>query len=64
MRRLIGNQDTILKLTATVQELQNEGNCMNELRYFQYAESVRSGQSHATSQLAFFPPFQNPGGML
>ena len=27
------------------------------------AGSVRSGQSHITSQPAFFPPFQNPGGM-
>ena len=31
---------------------------------FKDAEPVRSGQSHATSQPAFFPPFQNPSGML
>ena len=30
---------------------------------FKDAEPVRSGQSHFTSQLAFFPTFQNPGGM-
>ena len=47
-----------------VQELQNEVNCMNDSRDFIDAESVRSGQSHVTSQPAFFPPFQDPGGML
>ena len=31
---------------------------------FKDAESVRSGQSHVTSQPAFFPPFRDPGGML
>ena len=43
---------------------QNEINCMNDSRDFQDAESVRSGQSHVTSQLAFFPLFRDPGGML
>ena len=37
---------------------------MSDSRDFQDAESVHSGQSHVTSQPAFFPPFQNPGGML
>ena len=37
---------------------------MNDSKDFKDAESVRSGQSHVTSQPAFFPPFQNPGGML
>ena len=37
---------------------------MNDWTDFKDAESVRSGQSHVTSQPAFFPPFQNPGGML
>ena len=37
---------------------------MNDSRDFQDAESVRSGQSHVTSQPAFFPPFPDPGGML
>ena len=31
---------------------------------FQYVESVRSGQSHVTSQPVFFPPHPDPGGML
>ena len=59
-RRLIEDRD---KLTGKIQEVQNENNCMNDSRDFQDAESVRSGQSHVTSQPAFFPPFPNPGGM-
>ena len=30
---------------------------MNDSRDFKDAESLRSGQSHVTSQPAFFPPF-------
>ena len=60
-RKLIEDRDTILELTAKIQELQNEVNCMNDSRDFKDAESVRSGQSHVASQLAFFPPFQDPG---
>ena len=63
-RKLIEDRDTILELTAKIQELQNEVNCMNDSRDFKDAESVRSGQSHVTSQPAFFPPFRDPGGML
>ena len=63
-RRLIENQATIHELRARVQELQNEVNCVNDSRDFKDAESVRSGLSHVTSQPAFFPPFQNTGGML
>ena len=63
-RRLITSRDTILELTARVQELQNEVTCMNDSRDFQDAESVRSGQSHVTSQPALFPPHPIPGGML
>ena len=37
---------------------------MNDSRDFQDAESVRSGQSHVTSQPVFFPPHPVPGGML
>ena len=33
-RRLIENQDTVLELTARIQELQNEVKCMNESRDF------------------------------
>ena len=61
---MIEDRDTVLELTGKIQELQNEINCMNDSRDSQDAESVRSGQSHVTSQPAFSPPFQNPGGML
>ena len=52
-RELVEDRDTILELTSKIQELQNEFNCMNDSRDFQDAESVRSGQSHVTSQPAF-----------
>ena len=51
-RRLIENQDTINELTARIQELQNEVNCLNDSRDFKDAESVRSGLSHVPSQPA------------
>ena len=54
-RKLTEDQNTIMELRATIQELQNEVNCMNDSRDFKDAESVRSGQSHVTSQAAFFP---------
>ena len=57
-RKLVKDRDTILELTGKIQELQNEINCMNDSRDFQDAESVRSGQSHVTSQTAFFPFFK------
>ena len=41
-RRLIENQDIINELTARIQELQNEVNCMNDSRDFMDVESVRS----------------------
>ena len=63
-RKLVEDRDAILELTGKIQELQNDINCMNDSRDVQNAESVRSGQSHVTSQPAFFPPFQNPGGTL
>ena len=63
-RRLIEDRDTILELTARTQELQNEGNCVNDSRDFQDAESVRSGLSHVPSQLALFPSYRDPGEML
>ena len=53
-RKLVEDRDTILELTGKIQELQNENKCMNDLRDFQDAESVRSGQSHVTSQPVFF----------
>ena len=61
---LVEDRDTILELTAKIQGLQNQVTCMNDSRDFKDAESVRSGQSNVTSQPAFFPLFQNPGGML
>ena len=63
-RKLIEDRDTILELTAKIQELQNEVDCMNDSRVFKDAESIRSGHSHVTNQPAFFPPFRDPGGML
>ena len=63
-RRLIENRETILELTGKIQELQNEINCMNDSRDFQDAESVRSGQSHVSSQPLFFPYHPDPGGVL
>ena len=63
-RKLIEDRDTILELTAKIQELQNEGNCMNVSRDLKDGKSVRSGLSHVPSQPAFFPPFRDPGGML
>ena len=63
-RRLIEDQDTILELTAKIQEPQNEVNCMNDSSDFKDAESVRSGLSHVTNQSALLPPFRDPGGML
>ena len=43
-RRLIENQDN--ELTARMQELKNEVNCMNDSRDFKDAKSARSGLSH------------------
>ena len=63
-RKLIEDQNTILGLSGRVQELQNEVNCMNDSKDFQDAESVRSGNSHVTSQPVSFPPHPIPEGML
>ena len=64
-RRSVEDQDTILELTGKIQELQNEiNNCMNVSRDFQGAESLRSGNSHVTSQPVSFQPHSIPGGML
>ena len=53
-----------MELTGKIQELQNEINCMNDSRDFQDAESIRSGQSHVTSQPVSVPPHPDPEGML
>ena len=50
-----------MELSGRLQELQNEVNCMNDSKDFQDAESVRSGNSHVTSQPGVFskhPPFE------
>ena len=39
-----------MEFSGRLQELQNEVNCMNDSKDFQDAESVRSGNSHVTSQ--------------
>ena len=46
----IEDQKIIMELSGRLQELQNEVNCMNDSKDFQDAESVRSGNSHVTSQ--------------
>ena len=53
-----------MELSGRVQELQNEVNCMNDSKDFQDAESVRSGNSHVTSQPMSFPAHPIPEGML
>ena len=63
-RKLIEDQNTILELSGRVQELQNEVNCMNGSKDFQDAESVRSGNSHVTSQPMSFPTHPIPEGLL
>ena len=63
-RKLIEDQNTIMELSGRVQELQNEVNCMNDSKDFQDPESVRSGNSHVTSQPVSFPPHPIPEGML
>ena len=63
-QKFIEDQNTILELSGRVQELQNEVNCMSDSKDFQDAESVRSGNSHVTSQPMLFPKHPIPEGML
>ena len=53
-----------MELSGRLQELQNEVNCMNDSKDFQDAESVRSGNSHVTSQPMLFPKHSVPEGLL
>ena len=62
--KLIEDQNTIMELSGRLQELQNEVNCMNDSKDFQDAESVRSGNSHVTSQPMLFPKHRIPEGLL
>ena len=60
-QKFIEDQKIIMELSERLQELQNEVNCMNDSKDFKDAESVRSGNSHVTSQPGVFPkhpPFQ------
>ena len=63
-QKFIEDQNTIMELSGRLQELQNEANCMNDSKDFQDAESVRSGNSHVTSQPVSFPPHPILEGML
>ena len=54
-QKFIEDQNTIMELSGRLQELKNEVNCMNDSKDFQDAESVRSGNSHVTSQPGVFP---------
>ena len=53
-QKLIEDQNTIMEVSGRLQELQNEVNCKNDSKDFQDEESVRSGNSHVTSQPMLF----------
>ena len=53
-----------MDLSGRLQELQNEVNFMNYSKDFMDAESVRSGNSHVTSQPGVFPRHPPFEGML
>ena len=55
-RRLIEDRDTILELTAKIQELQNEVHCMNDSRNF------NNPTLPDNQRFSYF--FRDPGGML
>ena len=63
-RKLIEDQNTIMELSGRLQELQIEVNCMSDSKDFQDAESVRSGNSHVTSQPMLFPKHPVFEGLL
>ena len=63
-QKFIEDQNTIMELSGRLQELQNEVNCMNDSKDFQDAESVRSGNSHGTSQPGVFPKHPPFVGLL
>ena len=63
-QKFIEDQNTIMELSGRLQELQNEVNCMNDSKDFQDAESVRSGNSHVTSQPKLFPKHPVFEGLL
>ena len=63
-QKFIEDQKTIMELSGRLQELQNEVNCMNDSKDFQDAESIRSGNSHVTSQPGVFPKHPPFVGLL
>ena len=63
-QKFIEDQKIIMELSGRLQELQNEVNCMNDYKDFQDAESVRSGNSHVTSQTGVFPKHPPFEGLL
>ena len=63
-QKFIEDQKIITELSGRLQELQNEVNCMNDSKDFQDAESVRSGNSHVTSQPGVFPKHPPFEGLL
>ena len=63
-KKFIEDQKTIMELSGRLQELQSEVNCMNDSTDFQDAESVRSGNSHVTSQPGVFPKHPPFEGLL
>ena len=63
-QKFIEDQKIIMELSGRLQELQNEVNCMNDSKDFQDAESIRSGNSHVTSQPMLFPKHPPFEGML
>ena len=63
-QKFIVDQKIIMELSGRLQELQNEVNCMNDSKDFQDAESVRSGNSHVTTQPGVFPKHPPFEGLL
>ena len=63
-QKFIEDQKIIMELSGRLQELQNEVNCMNDSKDFQDVESVRSGNSHVTSQPGVFPKHHPFEGLL
>ena len=63
-QKFIEDQKIIMELSGRLQEKQNGVNCMNDSKDFQDAESVRSGNSHVTSQPGVFPKHPPFEGLL
>ena len=63
-RKLSEDQNTIVELSGRVHELQHKVNCTNDSKDFMDAESVRSGNSHVTSQPMLFPKHPILEGLL